>query len=157
MATLTDEQRKRIEENKRKALAIRAAKMASAAAPAIVQPSSSNIPALPVSSSAPKINSLPNTVTNNSNNFKPNNGAQKPQYHSFNNNPSGKDNSKDCVVKVNFVLRSKERFTIDFVFHDEIVAQLKTVNGRLYGRITHFNYITLQYFEIAYLVFRFSS
>ncbi len=141
MATLTDEQRRRIEENKRKALAIRAAKLAAANA---ALPSTTSRPSF-APNQVPQTNPLPVTVINS-------NAASKPQYNNqkvpfynnkfsptptknnlFSNQNSPNKPSELKSVIANLSLISRDRFTVEFPFTQEIVNLLKTVPGKLYG------------------------
>ncbi|XKL60873.1 hypothetical protein PGB90_007930 [Kerria lacca] len=136
MATLSEEQKRRIEENKKKALAIRAAKLSN--------DSISNKPAnhssnTSISKKILYCDPLP-VVTKNLNSCKtdcvPNkfNKQKLPNKLNFYSNvPSGNQNqSQTKVITVNFSLISKNRFTVDFLFNKDIVELLKTVPGKLY-------------------------
>lgn len=156
MATLSEEQKRRIEENKKKALAIRAAKLSN--------DSISNKPAnhssnTSISKKILYCDPLP-VVTKNLNSCKtdcvPNkfNKQKLPNKLNFYSNvPSGNQNqSQTKVITVNFSLISKNRFTVDFLFNKDIVELLKTVPGKLYGMFFNFKIISSNIKIVIYTV-----
>lgn len=152
MSSLTDEQRRRIEENKQKALALRAAKRASTQSNPSPAPSNSG----GQTSSAPKSgNNAAHTAWNS---FKPSSNTTTISLPAANNNvfnfqrnaaatSSAKSNGvpasmgvknfyaeqKQKLILVKFVLISKERFAVDFTFDKNIIEIIKTINNKLYG------------------------
>lgn len=152
MASLTEEQKRRIEENKKRALAIRAAKSSS---PSISAPSTSITPSLPPAppqKPAPSFQSNVKTSSGNTNQFF--NKFKNGNSNSWKNQPSKlpiqKHNSSENLkevpssnfyptpppkpVTVTFSLISSDRFTVEFYFNKQIVELLKTVPSKLYGK-----------------------
>lgn len=147
MATLTDEQRRRIEENKQKALAIRAAKLASGAPNILVSSANSNSSHSAAISAPINTPTLP-LVVNNAYGSKSKISTGIPQcsnYGAFKKDSFQKQttNTTQQVSKfygaavkpviVNLVLVSKDRFGAEFTFNKTVIEILKTVRGKLYG------------------------
>lgn len=133
MSALTEEQRKRIEENRRKALEKRALK-------AEINNKQNSI--VPVNKTAGNIGVSNNTVVNTSNNVasalqftKPPSLYSAPK--TFNNSKTVNNSSKSSeMMKGQCVLLSRKRFYIDIGYHKEVIEIFKSVPGRLYDMQT---------------------
>lgn len=154
MATLTEEQRKRIEDNKQRALAIRAAKQIQASQ---FTPSVSATPVVsstPRSGSSPSIsssnptqsnshvlpivtNSYSNTSKLNQNSFKSNfNKAPSWNQKSSVSASGGEHNfhQQRPKTQVTFTLRSRDRFNVDWnQFNQKLIEVIKTIPGKMFG------------------------
>lgn len=148
MSTLTEEQKRRVEENKRKALAIRAAKTtgASASLANITAPCPAPVPKFPNNSAFDATKPAWSNFKQGNQGFS-NNGLknralaiQKKKTAENHNNPSkvapisnfyGSPAAKP--VTVNCSLISRDRFTVEFAYNKHIVELFKTIPNKLYG------------------------
>lgn len=163
MTTLTDEQRKRIEENKRKAQAIRATKLANGTSKTPTTSTNTGFTLLSSNTGTSKTPILPVSINNGSLKFSTSifapqskgcskwntnsSGSPTSNYSNLANNNTKIQNIDDSKVQpmtnfynssskqivVNLTLISKDRFCAEFPFNKAVVDVLKTIPGKLYG------------------------
>lgn len=158
MTTLTDEQRKRIEENKRKAQAIRATKLANGTLKTPTTFTNTGFTLLSSKTETSKTTTLPISINNGSLKFSTSTFApQSSRCNKWNANSSESPtsnfrntktqtigdnkvqpmtnfyNSSSKQIVVNLTLISKDRFGAEFPFNKTVVDILKIIPGKLYG------------------------
>lgn len=133
MSSLTEEQRKRIEENRRKALEKRALKAG------INSKNNNRTSTMPVI----KSNSNISKESKSSSNFQVKSASLIPSSNTFQNNStavaaSGIANSSPFKpqLKGQCILLSRKRFYVDIGYHKEVIDIFKSISGKLYDMQT---------------------